>query len=70
MGGAHTSDEGVTPETEQSCQENSVKETVYLSINKNDGLMKSRTETTKESLRVQRCQDMGDAVHLGGDYFL
>lgn len=49
-GGAHTSDEGVTPETEQSCQENSVKESVYLSINKNDGLMKSRTETTKESL--------------------
>ena len=36
---AHTLDE----ETEQSCQENSVRENVYLSINKNDGLMKSRT---------------------------
>lgn len=36
---AHTLGE----ETEQSCQEDSVKENVYLSINKNDGLMKSRT---------------------------
>lgn len=36
---AHTLDE----ETEQSCQENSVRENVCLSINKNDGLMKSHT---------------------------
>lgn len=36
---AHTLGE----ETERSCQEDSVKENVYLSINKNDGLMKSRT---------------------------